>query len=358
MSDPHPETLRAAARTLRVAGGTFRAADAAELAIVERSGFIESRHLGSAVVTDPDGQPVIAVGAPSEPVYARSCLKPLQAIACMELGVELRGEEAVLATASHRAEAGHVEIVSRMLESGGLTVADLQCPSVPPADRENRIRARSRGMERSPLHFNCSGKHTAFLLAAARNGWGTDRYLDPESEVQQQVAATVEEFCGAPSVHVGVDGCGAPVHALPLTRLARGIGRVAAGASESARILTEAVLAHPWAIDGHGRPNSVTIERLGILAKFGAEGVMVMGTTDGWAVAVKCLDGSNRPTTLAALELLAAAGAVPAEQILPVLAAIEPQVTGGVRADGSDKVVGSLRAGAGLLAACGRTVTA
>jgi L-asparaginase II len=36
--------------------GTFSVNDALELAVVERSGFIESRHAGSAVVLSPEGE--------------------------------------------------------------------------------------------------------------------------------------------------------------------------------------------------------------------------------------------------------------------------------------------------------------
>lgn len=330
---------------------TFTADAAVELAVIERSGFVESRHLGSAVLVDPDGAVLIELGDASAPVLTRSALKPLQALACLEMGVPLADESLVLATASHRASEEHVEVVSRMLESVGLGPADLQCPSVAPADRGNRMRTRMEGTMMSPLHFNCSGKHATFLMAQELGGHDTAAYLDPDSAVQRQVSRTVEEFCGAPSDFVGIDGCGAPVHAMSLTRLARGIGRLAAGSTEADRTLRDAILAHPWAIEGRGRPNTVVIEKLGILAKFGAEGVMVMATPGGPAVAVKCLDGSSRPTTLVALELLAAAGALPAEQVVPVLAELDERVTGGVAGDGTPAVVGAMRSSAALVAA-------
>src|SRR5699024_10408620 len=61
---------------------TFTAADAVELAVVERSGFIESRHIGSAAVVDPAGDVTMALGDVETPVFTRSTLKPLQALAC------------------------------------------------------------------------------------------------------------------------------------------------------------------------------------------------------------------------------------------------------------------------------------
>ena len=117
---------------------TSTAAQAAELAVIERSGFIESRHIGSAVVLDPDGGAYAQAGAPEVPVLTRSCLKPLQAVAVMETGVALGGEAAVLATASHRSEEGHVKVVEEMLADAGLDETALQCPAVAPADPDYR----------------------------------------------------------------------------------------------------------------------------------------------------------------------------------------------------------------------------
>lgn len=70
---------------------TFTAQQAAELAVVTRGDFIESRHVGSLVVLAPDGSTALSLGAPEALVYARSALKPLQAIASMNAGAELQG---------------------------------------------------------------------------------------------------------------------------------------------------------------------------------------------------------------------------------------------------------------------------
>lgn len=330
---------------------TFTADSAEELAVVSRSDFVESRHIGSAVIVDPSGAVVASIGAPEEPVFVRSCLKPLQAIACMELGVPLSGDAAVVASASHRAEAEHVSVVKNMLSSVNLNEDDLQCPSCAPADADNRAAMRMSGMAESRLFFNCSGKHAAFLMAQKIAGGRPEDYLRPDSLVQKQVRKTVEEFCGEVPAAAGIDGCGAPVYALSLPGLARGIAAAASGRTESAQQLMSAVLASPWAIEGHGRENSVVIERLGILAKKGAEGVSVMATPDGWAAAVKVLDGSSRPASLVALRLLAAAGAVNMEAALGVLSDIAPRVTGGADEHGRALDAGEVLPGAGLLAA-------
>ncbi len=341
MSESSPPAARA----------TFDTDQAAELAVVERSGFIESRHIGSAVVVNPDGEPVISIGAPGEPVFVRSSLKPLQAIASMELGAPLSGDAAVLACASHRAEAEHVEVVERMLASVNLSERDLRCPATEPADPNNRVAVRSAGRATSPLYFNCSGKHAAFLMAQKLSGNSTEEYLDPDSAIQRRVGQVVRDYCGERSAAIGVDGCGAPVHAISLIGLACGISTVARRATPQAATLMDAIQASSWAIEGHGRPNSLTIERLGVLAKGGAEGVEVIATPEGWSAAVKCLDGASRPTVFVALELLVTVGAIDAAEVLPLLDDVTPPVTGGTRADGSPAVVGTLAAGCGLIAA-------
>jgi len=124
--------------------------------------------------------------------------------------------------------------------------------------------------------------------------------------------------------------------------LARGFAGVVARADDDSAALTDAVLAHPWAIDGVGRANTVTIERLQVLAKLGAEGVMVMGLPGGAAVAVKVLDGSQRAGTLAALALLERNGLVASDGVAEVLEATGERVLGG------GVPVGAVRVGAGL----------
>ncbi len=70
------------------------------------------------------------------------------------------------------------------------------------------------------------------------------------------------------------------------------------------------MLANGWAIDGPGRANSVVIDELGVFAKLGAEGVMVMAAPDGTTVSLKVLDGSLRAASIVALSLLADTGAI------------------------------------------------
>ncbi|GAA4148075.1 asparaginase [Leifsonia shinshuensis] len=295
----------------------FGTAEAVELAVVERSGFVESRHAGSAVVLGPEGDVVLSLGAPEKPVFPRSSLKPFQAVAVMGAGVTLEGANAVLATASHAGTPAHVSVVRGLLAQAQLTEDALHCPADWPLDGTARENAIREGSQRSPVFMNCSGKHAAMLLACQVNHWPLESYLSPQHPLQQHIRDTTERLTGEKVVATGVDGCGAPVHAMSLLALARGIQRIGTASEGSpfalfrnAAVLRTAVLANGWAIDGPGRANTVVIDELGILAKLGAEGVMVMAAPDGTTVSLKVLDGSLRAASIVALSLLADAGAV------------------------------------------------
>jgi L-asparaginase II len=305
-----------------------------ELAIVERSGMVESRHLGAAIVLSPDGSVLRMLGDADALIYPRSSLKPVQAVALLRSGAPLDGEQLVLATASHAGTDEHQRLASEILASAGLGEQDLGCPADWPGDADAAAAARTSGGRRR-LAMNCSGKHAAFLLTCVHNGWSIDDYLDPLHPLQRTIKATVEEFTGTPVGHVGTDGCGAPLFGITLRGLARAISRVALGAEESTARLVAAVQQHPWAIDGPGRANTIVIEELGLVAKLGAEGVNVMAAPDGTTVAVKMLDGNGRATTMVALELLASVGAVDEALIRPVLDRTTEKVLGGTEPVGA-----------------------
>ncbi|MBO9048441.1 asparaginase [Curtobacterium flaccumfaciens pv. flaccumfaciens] len=309
-----------------------------ELAVLERSGFDESRHVGAGVVVDASGTVIDSVGDVTASIYPRSTMKPFQALAVRRAGALFSDEELVLTTASHAGTAAHQALALHMLESFDHVEADLGCPPDMPFDRGT---ARTMDGPRR-LAMNCSGKHAGMLAACRVNGWDEATYLDIEHPLQQRVRSVVEEYTHETVDLVGTDGCGAPVFPLTLTGLARGFAGVVARADDDSAALTDAVLAHPWAIDGVGRANTVTIERLQVLAKLGAEGVMVMGLPGGAAVAVKVLDGSQRAGTLAALALLERNRLVASDGVAEVLEATGERVLGG------GVPVGAVRVGAGL----------
>ena len=188
-----------------------------------------------------------------------------------------------------------------------------------------------------PLTMNCSGKHAGFLAACVASGWSTEDYLDPAHPVQASAKAAIEDLTGEVITVSGVDGCGAPVHATTIAGIALGMSRIARGEDEHGAAVMAAALGNGWAIDGPGRPNTLVIDELGVFAKGGAEGFMLMAAPTGEAVAVKLTDGGYRAATLVALELLAQGGVIEREAADRVAELATPAVMGG------DRVVGRIR---------------
>lgn len=309
-----------------------------ELAVVERNGFDESRHLGAAVVTDPDGAVGIRLGDVDAAIYPRSSLKPLQALSVRRDGLRLAGPEAVLSAASHAGTRRHTEVARGILSSAGLDEEALGCPADFPLDP-----AAARAAE-APLRIahNCSGKHAAFLATTVLRSEDPGAYLDPDAPLQRRIRSTIEELAGERIEQTGTDGCGAPLHALSLAGLARAIGRFVR--DRDGADVTEAILRDPWALDGEGRANTVVIEECRILAKGGAEGVLVAAAEDGTAVALKMLDGGARAATLVALQLLERVGAVEHGSAVRASERATDRVLGG------EAVVGRIRAGEAIAA--------
>ncbi|SEB90834.1 asparaginase [Microbacterium hydrocarbonoxydans] len=315
---------------------TLTVQDAVELAVVERSGFVESRHAGAAVVLSPDGDVVARYGNADALVLPRSSLKPLQAVACITAGAALEGEQLAMSTASHSGTERHASTVRNVLTEGGLTEDDLACPPAWPGDTAARDELVREHGAQTRIRMNCSGKHAAMLRACVATGWPTDGYLDPAHPLQVHIRDVIERLTGEKVAHTAIDGCGAPVYALTLTGLARAIHRIGAASDRSpfalhrvAGSLVKAVKEHPWTIDGPGRPDTIAIEKLGVFAKGGAEGVMVMVAPNGTTVALKMLDGAARATTIVAATLLARAGALSDADVASLADALSLEVLGG-----------------------------
>lgn len=317
---------------------------AVELAAVDRGGFIESRHSGAAVVLSPDGTVRATFGDADATLLPRSSLKPLQAVGMLTAGAEIDGERLGLATASHTGTDRHVEVVRAILHQAGLTEDTLGCPPArasDPATRDRQIRDLDPA---SPIRMNCSGKHAGMLATCVTAGWDTASYLDPEHPLQRHLRDTIERLTGEKIQASVIDGCGAPVHAVTLTGLARGIHRMGTASERSpfalhrnAAAVVRAVRENPWTVAGPDQPDTLVGERLGVFAKLGAEGVQVAVAPDGTTVALKMLDGGQRAAPIVALALLQSAGALSADEVALVSNDLHLDIHGG------GEIVGRIR---------------
>lgn len=279
----------------------------AELAVIVRSGFAESRHRGFAVAVDGQGEAVVELGDPSTPFFPRSSLKPFQAIASLRAGAKLEGEHLAIAAASHDGSQAHLDVVTSVLSEANLSEDDLACPPALPSDPAALREATVAGAEPRRLWHNCSGKHSGMLTACRASEWETSGYLDPHHPYQSLVRDVVTELVG-PIHATAVDGCGAPVHAVTVMDFARAFARLPWGDPDGVRV-AEAMRAHPVLVGGQTADDTRLMQLVpGLVAKRGAEGVLAVSAPGGGGVVVKMSDGSQRATTLVALHLLHALG--------------------------------------------------
>jgi L-asparaginase II len=206
--------------------------------------------------------------------------------------------------ASHNGEPVHLEAVRTILGRAGLGFGALRTPPARPIDEE----AARSVPEPSPEFHNCSGKHAGMLLASVRRGFDVSAYPDPGHPLQLAVLGMVEEAAGRPPDAVGVDGCGIPVHALPLAAMAVLYARLAAGRVAHASRALAAMRTEPYLVAGRRRVCTAVMEHAPVALKTGAEGMMCAAIPErGMGVALKIEDGAARasdPAIVHALGLL------------------------------------------------------
>lgn len=288
------------------------------LAETTRGNWVENRHRGAYVVIDADGRIIASAGDIERPVFPRSAIKSIQALAIFARHADEQfhhsAEELALACASHTGEDRHVSVASGLLSRLGLSEADLECGAHQPIDAAARATLRAQGAKPSNLHNACSGKHAGMLSVARAMGVPTAGYAGREHAVQQQVRAVIEAVIGEPvnEAKCGTDGCSIPTYAAPLRAFAQGFARMATGHGLSAELATaatrlfDAATTHPHLVAGTGRPDTLIMTAFNgrVMQKYGADGVQCGAIRDtGWGYALKCDDGSI-PASLAMIASL------------------------------------------------------
>jgi L-asparaginase II len=174
-------------------------------------------------------------------------------------------------------------------------------------DEESAIEAPGR----APINSDCSGKHAGMLAACIAQGWPLETYREPDHPLQLAILQAVLAVTGQGDVRVGVDGCGIPVHGMPLGRMALIYARLTAperwGALEGfARRAGQAMQSEPYMVAGRNRPDTALMQAVpGVVAKGGAEALICAGVFGpGMGVAVKVRDGGSRAAGPALLDAL------------------------------------------------------
>lgn len=302
---------------------------------VVRSGLEESVHEGDIAVVDADGRLLASAGDPERRVFARSSMKPLQATVSLSLlSIDLTDAEVAVMCASHNAEPVHVETVRSILAKAGIDEPALQTPSVRPWDDASLAADPAP----RPINSDCSGKHAGMLAACRAQGWPLETYRERDHPLQRGIESTVRSVSGEPDLRVGVDGCGVPVHGMPLRAMATIFARL--GRPDAiddrlapfARRAVEAMRAQPYLVAGRNRADTAVMQATGdVVAKGGAEGLMCAGVLgQAIGVAVKVRDGgagrASGPALIRALVVLGVLGAELPDSLAPFA---RPAVLGG-----------------------------
>ncbi len=240
----------------------------------------------------------------------------------------LSEEELAIICASHAGTDEHVRVLKSIHQKVGLQLSDLQCGVHWPIDKETAFQMRLRGEEPDSYRHNCSGKHSGMLTQAKLLDQSLDDYLAPVHLVQQNIRRAVASMCGIhrDDMIFGVDGCSAPVYAMPLNSFAWAIARLVdpiyldEGRQIACQRITNAMLAYPEMVAGPGQLDSVLMQVMNgkVIAKGGAEGYQLIGimpgaiaeNSKGVGIAFKIADGdpSRRATQRVIVEMLKVLG--------------------------------------------------
>lgn len=283
---------------------------------VLRGDVTESIHHGAIAVVDSSGKLIYSAGDPNFVTFLRSSAKPFQALAVVESGAAeafgLTQEEIAIIAGSHNGEEKHVKLVRGILKKVGLNKSHLQCGThVPHYYTALGITPPKKRF--SPLQHNCSGKHAGMLVTCIYEGWNVKNYLSPRHPVQKLITKKISELCEYPvrKIRIGIEGCGAPTHALPLKNMAIGFSKLKSfrakleRTSQSLQVVADSMWKYPGMVSGRGRLDYdlALASKRNILAKAGAEALHCAIVLDsGYGLVVKILDGSRRAIAPAAME--------------------------------------------------------
>lgn len=275
---------------------------------VTRSGIVESRHHGHVAVCDSEGRLLAFAGNPNLVTYWRSAAKPFQAMNVVLTGVadtfKLTDPELAITCSSHYGEVFHRKAVESILKKCGIGLGQLKCG---PATSLNPKFARQLAWDKVPpdvLFNDCSGKHAGMLAVCIHRKFELPSYLVPHHPMQRQILEIISFMTGCPreKIHIGVDGCSAPVHALPLHGMAQAYARLGHpdALPQDFRTASERIFRvmfqNPEMIAGTGGfcTELMRVTHGKLVGKVGAEGVYCVGVRQrniGFAVK---LESGNR----------------------------------------------------------------
>jgi L-asparaginase II len=299
--------------------------DCVPLLTLTRGTVIESCHYGAFAVVDCNGTLIAFAGNPGLITFPRSSMNPFQALAFLEKKgdefYDLSFKEIAIMCASHSGTDAHVEVLKEMHNKIGISVNDLKCGVHWPMDKATADAMRLRHELPDAYRHNCSGKHTGMLAHARMHGLPLENYLNLNHPIQRTILQVVSEMCDLDpaSIEPGIDGCSAPVFALPLCNFAMAIACICdptglfPDRENACNRIVDAMVSFPEMVAGPGRFDTLLMEALSgkVIAKGGAEGYQVIGIRPGafgpgspaLGIALKVADGDYAKRAISSISL-------------------------------------------------------
>jgi len=293
--------------------------------LVNRNGFCESSHQVDVAVCSADGEVVLGLGNIESIIFPRSAMKPLQAIALVELLqssveiLQLTDAEVALICSSHNGEMLHIDAVRVLLNKFDIDIDGLICGAHWSMHQETMV-AQVRSLEvPHQVHNNCSGKHAGMMILSKLLNNKTRGYEKLTCDAQQRILGTLELMTGVDLTQytTGIDGCGAPVYSAPLGNWARAFALFAGGGeltdqrNAACQRIRKSIASHPLHIAGKDRSCSAVNAAYGeaITVKVGAEGVYSAAFHElGLGAMIKVRDGNKRGAEVALGAVIQALG--------------------------------------------------
>ncbi len=283
-----------------------------------RNGNVENIHQGVVCVIDKNKKVVFEKGDITQPFYYRSAMKPIQAIPVFSSNIinkyQLTGEEAALFTASQRGEDYHEKALLSLAGKLGIEEKRLVCNQSYPLNVAPKDKYIASHKPRRKLLHNCAGKHLGFLAYTKEKGLSMDGYHEMSHPIQQEILDYVSLLSETPrdKIITGLDGCGAPVHAIPLRNMAISYLKFADNSLISNKPVCEAVdqitqkmNSFPNIVASHQFICSVLLEDPNIIAKGGAQGVYCLALKkEKISIAIKVLSGTEHLWPLLVAKIL------------------------------------------------------
>lgn len=249
-----------------------------------RDGLIEQEHFGYMIVSD--GQHIIDSKGETNgyPFFLRSCAKPLQASLLIDYGMDIRYDmslqEIAICCASHAGEKIHVETARNLLKKICLDETYLKCGFHKPISKTVKEELLLSGQKESIYHNNCVGKHIMMLGLCKMNGWDLDSYDNPDHPLQKEIKRKIYELCGVKKDYpVTKDGCGVPIHSMPLENMVKGYINLFCNPMYDK--ITKAFREYPYVIGGEDRTDTKIISGSdNLVAKVGAGGLCIVVNLD------------------------------------------------------------------------------